>query len=161
MQSCFLRYSNSLVIQNFFWQRQSGCDSRSRPTGATATRCAGVKRLHQRNQRFLPNKDRGTLTHHLPNQTKSKLQTPAPNKKVPDAASAKKHCTYPLPARIMAGNTAAANLRQTFPLLHKGQRKNPENPHQIPSNHFFLIPNTSYPYTAHSASFQRMINSSH
>ena len=105
MQSCFLRYSNSLVIQNFFWQRQSGCDSRSRPTGATATRCAGVKRLHQRNQRFLPNKVRGTLKHHLPNQTKSKLQTPAPDKKVPDAASAKKHCTYPLPARIMNQKT--------------------------------------------------------
>ena len=60
-----------------------------------------------------------------------------------------------------SGNTQAANPRQTFPLLHKGQRKNPENPHQIPSNHFFLIPNTSSPYTARSASFQRLINSSH
>ena len=37
-------------------QLQSGCDSRSRLKGATATSCAGVKRLHQRYQRFFPNK---------------------------------------------------------------------------------------------------------
>ena len=37
-------------------QLQSGCDSRSRLKGATATSCAGVKLLHQSYQRFFPNK---------------------------------------------------------------------------------------------------------